>query len=104
MTGFPHALDRALIPLGLVSPSFVPLPLINDEELRRAGAELSRLDETRAMMDPRWVRVSLPFITGVGPKAARGVAQQVRRALAQRASHTDEGGVEESRVTLQPTG
>jgi putative intracellular protease/amidase len=103
MTGFPHALDRTLIPLGLVHPSFVPLPLVNDEELRRAGAELSLLDETRAVMDPRWVRVS-PFITGVGPKAARGVAQQVKRALVARASLTDEGEVEETRITLQPTG
>ncbi len=104
MTGFPHALDRTLIPLGFVHPSFVPLPIVNDEELRRAGAELSGVDEARAVLDPRWVRVSLPFITGVGPKAARGVARQVVKALAKRASYRDEGEVEEARITLEPTG
>ncbi len=75
MTGFPHALDRTLIPLGLVRPEFLPLPLVNDVELRRAGARLTGLDEAIAYANPRTTRTSLPFVTGVGPKAAAKVAR-----------------------------
>jgi putative intracellular protease/amidase len=77
MTGFPHALDRALIPLGLVHEEFLPLPLVNDDELRRAGAVLSHVDEWLAVADPRLMRVSLPFVTGMGPKAAGKVARKM---------------------------
>jgi putative intracellular protease/amidase len=84
LTGFPHALDRTLIALGLVRPEFLPLPLVNDEELRRGGAKLSLLDEARAVVNPRLMRVSLPFITGVGPKAAGRVAREVVHTLAER--------------------
>jgi putative intracellular protease/amidase len=85
MTGFPHALDRALIPLHLVRREFLPLPLVNDAELRRAGARLSLVDEALAVANPRYLRRSLPFITGVGPKAAARVARAVVHELEQRA-------------------
>jgi putative intracellular protease/amidase len=77
LTGFPHALDRALIALGLVHSDYLPLPLINDDELRRAGAKLSHLDEWMAVADPRLMRVSFPFVTGMGPKAAGKVARKM---------------------------
>ncbi len=83
MTGFPHALDRTLIPLGLVRPEFLPLPLVNDDELRRAGARLTHLDEVRAYVDPHFIQVSRPFVTGVGPKAAAKVAKTMVRLIAQ---------------------
>lgn len=81
MTGFPHPLDRALIASGLVASEFLPLPLINDEELRTAGAKLTLIDVAAAMVDPRTTRISAPFITGVGPKAAGKVARAVAAAL-----------------------
>ncbi|HYX38121.1 MAG TPA: hypothetical protein VE954_33900 [Oligoflexus sp.] len=81
LTGFPHALDRTLISLGLVRPEFLPLPLINDDELQRHGTKHSALDETIAFLNPRHMRVSLPFITGVGPKSAAPVAKTVLEQL-----------------------
>jgi hypothetical protein len=39
---------------------------VNDEELRRAGADLSAFDVVEACLNPRTVRIALPFITGVG--------------------------------------
>jgi hypothetical protein len=77
-------MDRALIPLHLVRREFLPLPLVNDAELRRAGARLSLVDEALAVANPRYLRKSLPFITGVGPKAAAGVARAVVRELERR--------------------
>jgi putative intracellular protease/amidase len=82
MTGFPHALDRLLIRLGLVDERFLPLPLINDHELRRAGAVLTTVDAALATVNPTLHRVSLPFVTGTGPKAAAIVAGLVVDALA----------------------
>ena len=84
MTGFPAALDRTLALLGLVRPEFLPLPIVNDEVLRHAGAKLSHLDAALACANPRFMRVSLPFITGVGPKAAARVARAMIRAIAKR--------------------
>ncbi len=81
LTGFPNPLDQTLIRLGLVHPEFLPLPLINDDELRRGGAKLSKRDVLGATLNPRTTRISLPFITGVGPKAAAPVAQAVLEAL-----------------------
>jgi putative intracellular protease/amidase len=82
MTGFPHALDRLLIRLGLVDEQFLPLPLINDQELRRAGAVLTTVDAALATVNPTLHRVSLPFVTGTGPKAAAIVAGLVVDTLA----------------------
>lgn len=81
LTGFPHALDRTLIALGLVRSEFLPLPLINDDELQRSGAEHSAFDEAFATLNPRHMRVSLPFITGMGPKSAAPVADAVLEQL-----------------------
>ncbi len=86
LTGFPDPLDQTLIRVGLVHPSFLPLPLVNDQVLREAQAELSKGDVLRAMLNPRFMRISLPFITGVGPKAAAPVARAVMAALEDRAS------------------
>jgi putative intracellular protease/amidase len=81
LTGFPHALDRTLIALGLVRSEFLPLPLINDDELQRGGADHSAFDETMATLNPRHMRVALPFITGMGPKSAAPVAEAVLEQL-----------------------
>ena len=80
LTGFPHPMDKGLIALGLVRAEFLPLPLVNDEELQRAGAVLGPVDVALAMANPLHVRVSLPFVTGVGPKAAARVARAVVKA------------------------
>jgi putative intracellular protease/amidase len=82
LTGFPDPLDQALIRLGLVHGDYLPLPLINDDALRAGGASLSRLDVVAATLNPRTVRVSLPFITGVGPKAAAPTARRVLATVA----------------------
>ncbi len=81
LTGFPNPLDQTLIRVGLVHPDFLPLPLINDDALRQGGAKLSKGDVLGATLNPHTMRVSLPFITGVGPKAAAGVARAVLDAL-----------------------
>ena len=66
-----------MIRLGMVYDAYLPLPLINDDELRRAGAQINPL---AALANPRYTVVDLPFITGVGPKAASRVARNVIRA------------------------
>jgi putative intracellular protease/amidase len=83
LTGFPDPLDQTLIRLGLVHPDFLPLPLVNDEVLRAAGAKLSKVDVIAATVNPRTVRVSPPFITGVGPRAAARTAHLVLASLDQ---------------------
>jgi putative intracellular protease/amidase len=87
MTGFPDALDRTLIPVGLVRPEFLPLPLVNDRALREAGAKLSHLAAAEAYANPRTMRRSLPFITGVGPKAAAKVARALITEVLARRGH-----------------
>jgi putative intracellular protease/amidase len=84
LTGFPAPLDAVLIKAGLVNESFLPLPLINDQALREAGAKLSSLDVAEATLNPYTVRVSPPFVTGVGPKAAARVAKKVIALLDER--------------------
>jgi putative intracellular protease/amidase len=105
LTGFPHALDRTLIPLGLVRREFLPLPLVNDRELRRAGAKHSRLDAALAYLNPRHMRRSAPFITGVGPKAAARVARAVIARLdgapAQIASQVSQASLSRSSPALR---
>lgn len=81
LTGFPHPLDRALIRMDSVHPNYLPLPLINDDVLRDAGARHTRWDVARAIANPAHVVVSPPFITGVGPRAARAVARKVIRSV-----------------------
>jgi putative intracellular protease/amidase len=77
ITGFPHPLDRALIKVGGVQKTFLPLPLVNDDELIKAGAKLRKADIVEAIANPFTIRVSPPFVTGVGPRAARRVARRV---------------------------
>lgn len=77
LTGFPQLLDDVLIPSGQVDAAFLPLPISNEEILRREGVAMAPLDALRATMNPRHMCISLPFITGVGPKAARPVARAV---------------------------
>ena len=99
MTGFPHALDRALTAVGLVRREFLPLPLVNDDELRRAGARLSSLDEAMAVANPHFMRVSPPFVTGVGPKAAGLVARAMVDILHNRQHRPSES----TRPNARPT-
>ncbi|RZA26081.1 MAG: hypothetical protein EOP10_04755 [Proteobacteria bacterium] len=81
ITGFPHALDKVLIAAGLVDKSFLPLPMINDDELQKANADHSFFDEAKAMVNPmHWVS-DLPFITGMGPKSAGSVGAALVKAL-----------------------
>jgi putative intracellular protease/amidase len=89
ITGFPHALDSILIKAGLVRPEFLPLPLINDDELKNAGAQHSTVDETLAFINPRHWTASLPFITGMGPKSAAPVAKALIKALKERTNSAE---------------
>ncbi len=81
LTGFPQRLDDVLIPVGAVDKAFLPLPLSNERTLRQEGVDVPPFDPLRAAMNPRHMLVSLPFITGVGPKAARPVATAVLAEL-----------------------
>jgi putative intracellular protease/amidase len=77
MTGCPNIADEMMIRLGMVHKAYLPLPLINDDELRRAGAHINPIV---AAANPHYTVVDLPFITGVGPKAAASVARKVIHA------------------------
>jgi len=99
LTGFPNPLDQALIRMGMVRQEFLPLPLINDHELRLAGAKLSKMDVLGAVLDPHHLRVSLPFVTGVGPKAAVPVARVVLAQLGARRDATEASGAMPNRAS-----
>jgi putative intracellular protease/amidase len=74
VTGFPDFVDQVMVRIGMVEKRFLPLPLSNDGELRRAGA---RINPVAAALNPRTTRVDPPFVTGMGPKAAGEVARKV---------------------------
>ncbi|MBN1794493.1 MAG: DJ-1/PfpI family protein [Candidatus Omnitrophica bacterium] len=77
VTGFPELLDRFLVLIGGVHPAYLPLPFSNERVLRKAGARNEWWDILQAILDPAYMCVDWPFITGVGPKAARKVARTV---------------------------
>jgi putative intracellular protease/amidase len=77
LTGFPNALDQLLVQWGAVDPRFLPIPFSNDGKLISAGAYNRWPQRMLAMGNPRYHVVDLPFITGVGPKAAAPVAQSI---------------------------
>jgi putative intracellular protease/amidase len=85
LTGFPQRLDDLLISVGAVDKRFLPLPLSNERTLREAGVDLLPWDPLRGSLNPRHHCISLPFITGVGPKSARPVARALHRELERRA-------------------
>jgi hypothetical protein len=68
--------------------TFLPLPLVNDEELIKAGAKLKKADIIEAIANPFTIRVSPPFVTGVGPKAASRVARRVIQLCAEQPETT----------------
>lgn len=80
LTGFPQVMDDLLIPAHAVDERFLPLPLSNERVLREEGA-LPAFDALRGSLNPRHMCVSLPFITGGGPKSARPVARAVITTL-----------------------
>jgi putative intracellular protease/amidase len=82
LTGFPEMVDQVMMRTGMVDSRFLPLPLSNDAELRKAGA---RINPVVAALNPRYIQVDPPFITGVGPKAAGEVARRVIALRRQRA-------------------
>jgi len=79
VTGFPELVDTIMTTAGLVQQEFLPIPLSNDEALQDAGADLSLRHKLLAALDPRYTRIDPPFVTGMGPKAARNVARAVIR-------------------------
>jgi putative intracellular protease/amidase len=81
LTGFPQVLDDVLIPTRGVHPEFLPLPFSNERTLRENGVRVPTFDPLRASLNPRHMCVSLPFITGVGPKSARPVARALVSVL-----------------------
>jgi putative intracellular protease/amidase len=84
LTGFPQALDDSLAGLGGVAAAFLPLPFSNDQALQESGADLTWVNQLLAALNPGYMRVDSPFISGMGPKAARPVARAVLRALAEK--------------------
>jgi len=77
LTGFPDILDCILVAIGAVDKRFLPIPLSNEKELRKAGAKSSWVQRLFALGNPTHTVVDKPFVTGVGPKAAKRVAQKV---------------------------
>lgn len=84
LTGFPHPLDQAMSGLGLLDESFRPIPIVNDEVLMNAGADIKWYHRLLAMIYPGYTRSDWPFITGMGPKAARHVARRLIAELQKR--------------------
>jgi putative intracellular protease/amidase len=86
LTGFPHAMDEVLIRAHGVDKAFLPLPFSNEHVLRQEGIDVPAFDPLRGSLNPRHMCVSLPFVTGVGPKSARPVAREVIASLRARTS------------------
>jgi putative intracellular protease/amidase len=76
-TGFPEFVDTIMTSTGLVQKDFLPIPFSNDRALADAGADLSWRHKLLAALNPRYTRVDPPFVTGMGPKAARRVAREI---------------------------
>jgi putative intracellular protease/amidase len=85
LTGFPQALDDALSGVGGVAEAFLPLPFSNDRALQKAGAKITWTNQLMAALNPAYTRVDPPFISGMGPKAARPVARAVLQVLGMKA-------------------
>ncbi len=81
VTGFPKSLDLAAVGVGMVDPEFLPLPFSNEDMIKKAGADLKWYNRLIAALNPLYVRTDWPFITGVGPKAARRVSKKIIRRL-----------------------
>jgi putative intracellular protease/amidase len=95
LTGFPNPLDEALSWSGGVAKAFLPLPFSNDRALQDGGADLTWVNQLMAALNPGYVRIDPPFVSGMGPKAARPVARAVLRELSKRPEHLPPvGGVE----------
>ncbi len=76
-TGFPEFVDTIMSTAGLVQKEFLPIPFSNDQALEDAGADLKWRHKLLAALNPRYTRVDWPFVTGMGPKAARSVARAI---------------------------
>jgi hypothetical protein len=63
--------------VGLVQKQFLPIPFSNDQALEDAGADLKWHHKILAALNPRYTRIDWPFVTGMGPKAARSVARAI---------------------------
>jgi len=77
LTGFPEFVDTIMSSTGLVQHEFLPIPFSNDQALADAGANLNWRNKLLAALNPRYTRSDPPFVTGMGPKAARGVAREI---------------------------
>ncbi len=84
-TGFPEFVDTIMSAAGLVQKQFLPIPFSNDQALEDAGADLKWHHKLLAALNPRYRRIDWPFVTGMGPKAARGVARAVIRQAEEKA-------------------
>jgi putative intracellular protease/amidase len=80
VTGFPELVDTIMSSTGLVQKEFLPIPFSNDRALSDAGAKLTWRHKLLAALNPRYTRVDPPFVTGMGPKAARKVARETIRS------------------------
>lgn len=89
LTGFPEIVDRVIPLLGLVDQTFLPIPFSNDAALQESGADLKWFHQLRALLDARYCRVDWPFVTGMGPKAARPVARLVMHSIHMRRKTLD---------------
>ncbi|HLB59494.1 MAG TPA: DJ-1/PfpI family protein [Bdellovibrionota bacterium] len=81
ITGFPDFIDRLLVKFKMVHPQFLPIPLNNQQELIKAGALHSFWKTCRAVFNPCYMVRDGNLISGVGPRAAKGVARALIRAF-----------------------
>ncbi|MBD3379538.1 MAG: hypothetical protein GF408_03640 [Candidatus Omnitrophica bacterium] len=75
LTGFPEGLDKLLLFLGLVHEDLLPIPFSNEKTLEEHGAVMTSEDKVKGFFYPGYALAERPFVTGVGPKAARRVAE-----------------------------
>ncbi len=81
LTGFPELMDDLLIQFNGIDPQFLPIPFSNDGKLISSHAKNPIEQRLQAFFNPKFYVVDLPFITGVGPKAASSVAQKLSENL-----------------------
>lgn len=83
ITGFPDLADELLLKLGMIDASMLPLPYKNEAKIKEAGAQWSSMDTALAIINPTHHVVDLPFITGMGPKAAAPVIKKALEIIQQ---------------------
>lgn len=83
MIGFPDFMDKLLLKFGLIHENYLPLPFSNEQKMREGGVIITKFDLILSAINPFLKKSDGLFITGVGPKAACGVAKKVIKLASQ---------------------